>query len=213
MFIWKLAPTVIKKTSGTFCKYLFGGWGESYKSPRSWKETFRVRQLEFCNWSLFLTSKGWLLTICSHAARLSLMPGLLMAPLFLPVLWKPLVFPAPVLHPDARLRASYPGLACQRVASHHATSLGVVMFRAWWGTLLGVRMGCSTAMRRRQCSSWMTDSPAIWRRCVPWRRWMQSWNAGSENSVKATSHWCALIISVTLTPLKISNKRSGVSLS
>lgn len=210
MFLWKLAPTVIKKTSGTFCKYPFGG---SYKSPGSWKETFGVRRLEFCYWSLFLTSKGWLLTIPPPAPHLSLMPGFLMVQLFQPVLWKPLVTPAPVLHPDARLRASYPGLACQRVALRHATLLGVVILRAWWATLLGVRMGCSTAMRRRRCSSWMTDSPTIWRRCVAWRRWMQSWNAGSENSVKTTSHWCAPIISVTLTPLKISNKRSGVSLS
>lgn len=196
-----------KENFRAFCKYPFGGY---IKAPGG-KESFGVRQLEFCCWYLCLTSR-WLLIVPPHPALLSPLPRFLMVQLLQLVLRKPLVSPTPVLQPDARLLASWPRLACQPLASHHATSLGVVAFHAWWGTVLGARRGCSTAMRRRPCSSWMTDLPATWRGCMPWRRWMPSWNAGSGNNVAGTSHWCALIISVTSTPLKISNERSGVSL-
>lgn len=175
-----------------------------------------MRVLEAGSWS-FATSLypsvliEWLLTVPPRAALLNPVPGLLIVRLLQPVPWKPHVSPAPVLHPVARPPAFHPGLVCRLGASRRPALLGVVIFRAWWGTAPGVRMVCSTVTRRRQCSSWMTGSPAIWRRCAGWRSWMPSWNAGSENSVKRMCRWCALIISVTSTPLKISNKRSSIS--
>ena len=94
----------------------------------------------------------WLLTVPPRAALLNRVPGLLTVHLLQPVPLKPLVSPAPVLHPAARPPAFYPGLACQLGASRRPALLGVVISRAWWGTVPGVRMVCSTARRRRQCS-------------------------------------------------------------
>ena len=175
-----------------------------------------MRVLEAGSWS-FATSLcpslliEWLLTVPPRAALLNPVPGLLIVRLPQPVPRQPLVSPAPVLHPAARPPAFCLGLVCQLGASRRPALRGAVIFRACWGTVPGVRTVHSTVTRRRRCSSWMTGSPAIWRRCAGWRSWMRSWNAGSGNRVKRMSRWCALIISVTSTPLKISSKRSSIS--
>ena len=117
-----------------------------------------MRVLEAGSWS-FATSLypsvliEWLLTVPPRAALLNPVPGLLIVRLLQPVPWKPHVSPAPVLHPVARPPAFHPGLVCRLGASRRPALLGVVIFRAWWGTAPGVRMVCSTVTRRRQCSS------------------------------------------------------------
>lgn len=153
----------------------------------------------------------WLQYVSLPAALQSLVPEILIVQLLLYVVKKLCVSPTPILPRDARPLLSSPSLIWQLVTWHRATLLEVVIHPAWLGTVYGVRMGHSIAMRRKLCSSWMIDLPTTWRRCVAWRRWMQSWNAGSESNAKMTSHWCVPIIKVSSTPLKSSNKRSDAS--